>query len=231
MTTHLGDGPAPAAKAVSPYSLFMLILSTGVLLILAIELLIPLPIEVRAVLAIMDNVVAVLFLLDFVLCFVRAPDKPSYFVRWGWIDLLSSIPTVDALRWGRGARLIRLVRLARGLRASRDLGRLMLTHRAQSALCAAVLLVLLCLTSGSIAVLLVEADTEGGIHTANDALWWACATLATVGYGDVVPVTIEGRLIGVGLMVAGLVLLGTLSGLFASWFLTGHPDRSPPPRP
>ena len=35
----------------------------------------------------------------------RARDRRRYFVTWGWIDLLSSIPTVDALRWGRIARV------------------------------------------------------------------------------------------------------------------------------
>ncbi|MFD7134839.1 potassium channel family protein [Streptomyces sp. NPDC059894] len=57
------------------------------------------------------------------------------------------------------------------------------------------------------------------MHTFGDALWWACATLTTVGYGDVVPVTARGRVIAVGLMMCGLALLGAVTGSFSSWLL------------
>ncbi len=53
---------------------------------------------------------------------------------------------------------------------------------------------------------------EGPIESFWDALWWAMATAATVGYGDVVPVTPAGRAVAVGLMILGI---GTL-GLFLS---------------
>lgn len=46
-----------------------------------------------------------LFFLDFLLSFYHAERKAKYLVTWGWIDLLSSIPTVDALRWGPSATI------------------------------------------------------------------------------------------------------------------------------
>ncbi|KUO11345.1 potassium channel family protein [Streptomyces sp. DSM 15324] len=73
------------------------------------------------------------------------------------------------------------------------------------------------------------------MHSFGDALWWACATLTTVGYGDVVPVTPGGRAIAVGLMACGLALLGAVTGSFASWLvqvfaLEGErPDDERPP--
>jgi voltage-gated potassium channel len=48
--------------------------------------------------------------------------------------------------------------------------------------------------------------------------WWAFVTMATVGYGDVYPVTIEGRLVAVGLVVTGIALVGTVTAYIASWF-------------
>jgi voltage-gated potassium channel len=57
------------------------------------------------------------------------------------------------------------------------------------------------------------------METFGDAVWWTCATLATVGYGDVAPVTPLGRLIAVGVMAVGLALLGAVTGTFASWLL------------
>ena len=65
-----------------------------------------------------------------------------------------------------------------------------------------------------------EHDAPGAsIRTFGDALWWAAATLATVGYGDVVPVTVIGRLIAVVLMGCGLALLGAVTGSFSSYLM------------
>jgi voltage-gated potassium channel len=67
--------------------------------------------------------------------------------------------------------------------------------------------------------------------TFGDAVWWACATLTTVGYGDVTPVTSMGRLIAVGVMMIGLGLLGAVTGTFASWLLQTfslEDDERPP---
>jgi voltage-gated potassium channel len=60
---------------------------------------------------------------------------------------------------------------------------------------------------------------HSGIRTFADALWWSFETITTVGYGDRTPVTPEGRLIAVGLMVAGIALLGVITATFASWLV------------
>ena len=56
-----------------------------------------------------------------------------------------------------------------------------------------------------------ENDPRSNIRTAEDAedaVWWACTTITTVGYGDKFPVTSEGRAIAVVLMVVGVELFG-----------------------
>jgi len=72
----------------------------------------------------------------------------------------------------------------------------------------------------SLAVL--DAERQGdasNIADFGDALWWAVTTITTVGYGDRYPTTGQGRLVGVGLMLAGIALLGVVTASFASWFL------------
>lgn len=73
---------------------------------------------------------------------------------------------------------------------------------------------------------------DASIRTFGDALWWASATLATVGYGDVVPVTVLGRLIAVVLMGCGIALLGAVTGSFSSYlmqrFARAGDDVGPP---
>jgi voltage-gated potassium channel len=74
--------------------------------------------------------------------------------------------------------------------------------------------------TGALAVYQQERDApDATMRTFGDAVWWTCATLSTVGYGDVVPVTPLGRLIAVGVMAIGLALLAAVTGTFASWLL------------
>ncbi|WP_318206807.1 potassium channel family protein [Streptomyces sp. SJL17-1] len=74
--------------------------------------------------------------------------------------------------------------------------------------------------AGALTVYRFERDAPGAsILTFGDAVWWACATLATVGYGDVAPVTPIGRVTAAGLMACGLALLGAVTGSFSSWLI------------
>jgi voltage-gated potassium channel len=62
---------------------------------------------------------------------------------------------------------------------------------------------------GGLGVWMAERRTPGsGIKSWGDGLWWAIATLTTTGYGDHVPVTLAGRLIGTAVMIAGVAVLG-----------------------
>lgn len=57
------------------------------------------------------------------------------------------------------------------------------------------------------------------ITSFGDAVWWTCVTISSVGYGDYYPVTGLGRLTAIGLMVAGIALLGSVTATIASWFV------------
>ncbi len=72
---------------------------------------------------------------------------------------------------------------------------------------------------GALAGLDAERGSAGPIDTFGDSLWWALATVATVGYGDMYPVTAEGRAVAVGLMLFGIGVLGVVTAGFASWLV------------
>ena len=208
------------------YLLFVLVVSLVAILLLAASVLLPLEPEVAEVIDYADTAICVLFFLDFLVTLLRSRRPARYFITWGWLDLVSSIPMIPAFRVGRLVRIIRIVRVLRAARSVRILSRLVLERRAQSAIMAAVLVSLLLLLFASIAILQFEHGPDANIRGPQDALWWSVVTLTTVGSGDRYPVTPEGRTLAVFLMVAGVGLLGALSGFVASWFLSpGEKER------
>lgn len=117
--------------------------------------------------------------------------------------------------------MVRILRIFRGIRATKILASFFLEKRAESAFMVAALISILLIIFSSIAILQFEVGTDtANIKTAEDALWWSAVTITTVGYGDRFPVTTEGRVIAVILMVAGVGLFGAFSGFVASWFIS-----------
>ena len=141
-------------------SVFMLALCIYVLAALAVEAVLKPDEQTRRLLAYADTALCVVFLADFGWSLYRAENRTRYFLTWGWVDLLSSIPTLDLARWGRAARAARLIRLLRGIRATRTLVDVALQKRAQSAIVAAALVSLLLLLAASISILQMETAPD-----------------------------------------------------------------------
>ena len=214
-----------SATEAGPYQVFILLLCIGALMLLGVDVALKLDPGTHQILLYADTVLCAIFFFDFLHSLYKAPDRRSYMLRWGWVDLLSSIPSVGPLRAGRAARIVRVLRVLRGVRSARAIAQFVLARRAQSAALAVIFLALLLLVVSSIAILQFETAATSNITTADDAMWWAVTTMATVGYGDRYPVTAEGRLVAVTLMAGGVGIFGTFSGLVASWFLSPGEDN------
>jgi voltage-gated potassium channel len=205
----------------SPYQIFMLALCFYALFALGIEHVIPIDKETKEIIDIVDVAVCAVFFVDFIFNMVRAPSKWRYFFKWGWIDLLSSIPNIDILRLGRASRILRIFQILRGLKATKILASFILERRKQGAFLAAALTSFLLIIFSSIAILHFEKEVpSANIMTAEDAVWWAVVTMTTVGFGDKYPVTFEGRVVAMVLMIAGVGLFGMFSGFIAAWFIS-----------
>lgn len=214
----------PRSEQLGPFQLVIFVLSIYVLVALFIESAFRLPADVKALLQQIDNAICVIFLIDFFVRLARAQDKLR-FLRWGWIDALSSIPMVEAFRWGRLVRIIRILRILRAFRSTRVLVRYFFRNRAQGTFATVALISVTLTIFASIAVLNFENVPEANIKSAADALWWSFVTITTVGYGDKFPVTPEGRVIAVFLMTAGVGLFGTFTGLVASFFIEADQEK------
>ena len=215
-------------KQNSSYLLFILVLSILAIIVLAVETFFKLDAATKQILVYADFAVCVVFFIDFLILLFQAENKAKYFFTWGWLDLLSSVPVIEAFRLGRAIRIFRILRVLRGIKSAKFIVKAILEKRAQSAILAVILFSIVIVVVGAISILHVESLADGNIKTAEDAVWWSIVTITTVGYGDKYPITTEGRLIAAALMVAGVGVFGTISGFVASVFLSpSNPRRAP----
>jgi voltage-gated potassium channel len=202
-----------------------LILSVYVLVALLMQATVRLSPETAEVLDWIDLLVCAVFLADFFVRFHRAPSK-AQFLKWGWIDFVSSIPMINIFRVGRVVRIIRVFRILRAFRSMKNLLTFFLQQRKFRSFSAVAASSLCVMVFSAIAVLNVEDAPDANIKNTGDAFWWAFVTMTTVGYGDKYPLSTEGRIIGCVLMTAGAGLFATLTGLIASMFLQSRTSDS-----
>lgn len=67
----------------------------------------------------------------------------------------------------------------------------------------------------SYAFFILEVERNLFVETFFDSFWWAVVTLTSLGYGDIYPVTIGGRIVGMFLMFFGVILIGVIAGSFS----------------
>ena len=204
--------------------LMILILSVYVIIQLIVEALVSPPPEVAQVLLVADTGICFIFLADFFIRLRRSEDKKT-FLKWNWIDFISSIPMLDIFRVGRFVRVIRVLRLLRGARSAKILLTFAFKNRQQSIPVSVGTISIILLVWSAISMLTVEDIPESNITNASEALWWSFVTMTTVGYGDFYPVTLEGRLVAALLMAAGVGLFGTFTGLMTSFFIEEPEDE------
>lgn len=205
------------------YEFFVLAIS--VMSILNMALLFVLPFESQSwwLVAIIDAVLTIIFLVDFTYRLTTAPTKRWYLRHGGVFDLLGCIP---GLRIFRLFRIVRAVRIVRRLGGPRVFGELR-AGLASGTLYLVVFLGLLTLEVTGLLELRFEEDAPGAnITTAGDALWWGYVTATTVGYGDQFPVTTGGRIVGVLMLTVGVALFATFSGFLANVFLSANRGAS-----
>ncbi len=202
----------------------VLVLSVYVLVALLVSSIFKLPTEISRVLDLVDNGICLFFIIEFLIRFYNADNKLR-FLKWGWLDLISSIPNIDFLRAGRAFRLIRILRILRAFRSTKHLIGHIYQNPAQGAFTTVSILAVVLILFSSIVILQLEDSPDSNIKTAEDALWWSYVTITTVGYGDKFPVTTGGRMLAAVLMTAGVGLFGTFTAYISSWFLANRNNQ------
>ncbi len=178
-----------------------------------------------------DLSIAFIFLADFIYNFWKARDKIKFF-KARWWELIASIPitsgTTEALR---ALQLARFLPLLEGLRFIRLTVRLKLIAEASrrftkhTYMINAGLILTNIILFGALAFNYFEMGVNPRVHTFFDGVWWAIVTTATIGYGDIYPITTGGRIVAIILIFSGVGILGVFIGAIDSYVLNRYKQK------
>jgi voltage-gated potassium channel len=227
-------GPRPDASR-SIYIDFLVaifaLLSVGILVLESMADTTP---ERQAALHAADMVIAIFFLTEWSIRFVSAEKKGRFFRKYWW-ELLASIPfthdvtqMLRALRLARVVRIIQLLRVVKVAVRMHILLRLVRRFASNSYVTGLTTTVILLIMTGAVSFHYFEADVNPNVLSLWDSFWWAFITVTTVGYGDIYPHTVGGRVVAMLLLVTGLGLLGTFTAAIAGGVAKKAVGATPP---
>ncbi len=159
------------------------------------------------------------FLLEFVARFADAPSRRAY-LRTHWLDLIAAVPYVGALSALRLLRLFRLVSAIRRILQIEPVSK----EGGHHSLWFLWPIVLLLWAGSAYGMWVFEHEKNQHLRTFSGAIYWAVITTTTIGYGDVAPVTQEGRVLSGLLALTGIGLVGVLSSQVTTWILRERDD-------
>jgi voltage-gated potassium channel len=218
-------------------ALHLVVLGIGILAVIALSI-DEMSIGMRNVLRYTIGIVAILFFLEYATRLWTAPEAPRYQdssatmsrLRWalslpGLVGLLATVPV---FMWLAGHRIVGadaasifcvlwILKLGLHAPALVTLARVISNERAPIA--GVLVLFFIVLVFAATAAHLLEYEQQPkAFGNLPSALWWAVVTLTTTGYGDVVPVTVGGRMVGSVLMISGIAVLAIMTGVLATGF-------------
>jgi len=182
-----------------------------------------LPESIRIALDVFEVCCILVFTAEYLARIAVAEKKLSYiFSFFGLIDLLAILPfylmtglDLRAVRAFRLLRLVRVLKLARYSAAARRFHKAFLLAREELILFVLVASIMLYLAAVGIYYFEHEAQPEA-FQSVFHSLWWAVATLTTVGYGDVYPITAGGRIFTAFVLFVGLGIVAIPAGMVAT---------------
>ena len=189
----------------------------------SIETLPDLEASTRELLGVTEAIIVIVFTFEYFLRLYVAERKAGYALSfYGLIDLIAIVPfyissgvDLRSLRVFRMLRIFRLMKLFRYNQAIRRFSTAFVIAKEEIVLFSVVTSMLLYLSAVGIYYFEHEAQPEA-FKSIFHSLWWAVATLTTVGYGDVYPITVGGRIFTFVILMIGLGIVAVPAGLLAS---------------
>ena len=215
------------------FDLSMMVLIVVSLLSFSIETLPGLSPGLRHILEISEVGIVLIFTAEYILRIVVADKKLAFvFSFYGIIDLLAIAPFYLAsgvdLRSVRAFRLLRLIRIFKVLRYGQAVRRFRTAFQiAKEEIVLFMIVTIILLWLSAVGIYYFEHDAQPEeFATVLHSLWWAVTTLSSVGYGDVYPITLGGRLFTFFVLMIGLGIVAVPAGLIASSLAKVRQDES-----
>jgi len=224
------ESPDPAARIFRV--VHHVLAAFGIAIVLA-ETMEPVQADYGAQLAAGFYVVGGFFIAEYLLRLIAAPSKPGHehLPAWraralwaispgGIFDLVCALPGVLFMTERAWASFFGFIWASKYVRYSpglASLGRVVRNER-QSLFSVLLGFGIVLLTAASIAYLLEREANPAVFGSIPAALWWAIVTLTTTGYGDVVPSTVAGRILGGTVMTGGILVFALWSGILANGY-------------
>jgi len=204
-------------KYFSVWDFVILIFSIFSLALLPIQMLYKGSEDIQRIVDSADHLLCLFFFADFLKQFIQAKGARLAYMKYGWIDLLSSIPIIPGAALGRVFRILRILKVLRQVSKLSDITEGLFRNPTAGAFAVTLVVAVSTIFMSAFLVLEAESNVVGArIKNAGDALWWAVTTVTTVGYGDVYPITTAGRYVGVITMFVGISVAGSLTASMAS---------------
>ena len=189
----------------------------------SIDTLPDLPPFVSDALDISEIVITVLFTIEYLVRIATAPKKIGYILSfYGIVDLIAILPFYIALgvdlRAVRAFRLFRIIRILKLTRYGRAMERFAkaLSYAKEEVVIFFIATIII-LYLASVGMYYFEHDAQpDAFRSIFDSLWWAVATLTTVGYGDIYPVTVGGKIFTFVILMCGLGVVAVPAGLISA---------------
>ncbi|WP_456386670.1 ion transporter [Desulfolithobacter sp.] len=229
MLSHQAPGSLQRGSTVF---MVVVIFSSSIALVLTSE---P-AVEIRfgRLLGAVEVVASLTFMVEYLLRIWTAPEQYPLRSPWssrvryltsfmGLVDLFSFLPSLIMLAGGQQTPILMLLQLTRLLKLTRyslafDLLADVLRDEAESLL-VSVMLMFIILIFASVGIYTFEHQVQPeAFGSIPHAMWWAIVTLTTVGYGDVTPVTVQGKIFATLITVVGVGLVSLPAGIIASGF-------------
>jgi voltage-gated potassium channel len=190
--------------------------------------------ETRAILRSIELFSVIIFTIEYVIRIYIANRKLKFvFSFFGIIDFLAILPfylaigvDLRSLRALRFLRLFRILKLVRYNRAMNQFSRAIKSAKEQIFLFIFITLILIYFAAVGIYYFENKAQPEH-FSSIFDSLWWAIITLTTVGYGDVYPITVGGKVFTFFILMIGLGIVAIPTGIISS-ALTNSVDNTEP---
>ena len=204
-------------KQFSVWDFVILIFSIFSLALLPIQMLYKGSEDIQQIVDSADHLLCLFFFADFLKQLIQAKGARLAYMKYGWIDLLSSIPIIPGAALGRVFRILRILKVLRQVSKLSDITEGLFRNPTAGAFAVTLVVAVSTIFMSAFLVLEAESNVVGArIKNAGDALWWAVTTVTTVGYGDVYPITTAGRYVGVITMFVGISVAGSLTASMAS---------------